>query len=354
MYKLKDWIDKDFLLHNHSEISKNPNAIYLLEKNQDKIDWKLLAMNPNPCAIHLLVKNPRGYNLNILSKIPKALPKKKKWKIFSLKNPVLDCEEIICDFTNSIKYKKIEKHERYFITELYPTFYYNHYLSQNPNAIHLLKKTPRLICWYNLSKNPNAIPLLEQNQDKIHWDNLSLNPNAIPLLEQNQDKIHWGNLSLNPNAIPLLEANPDKLYLAIPGEYSVDSEFSVVINLYELNCWRMIWYNLSKNPNAIHLLEANIDKINWDYLSENPNAIHLLEANQDKINWKHWDIQDKINWKHWKNLSSNPSIFELDYDALKKRCAIYKEELMQVALHPSRIQKILDYDISFDELDNYI
>jgi len=48
------------------------------------------------------------------------------------------------------------------------------------------------------------------------------------------------------------------------------------------------------------------------------------------------------------------SKFELDYDALKKRCAIYKEELMQVALHPSRIQKILDSGISFDELDNFI
>jgi hypothetical protein len=76
-------------------------------------------------------------------------------------------------------------------------------------------------------------------------------------------------------------------------------------------------------------------------LSTNPNAIHLLEANQDKI----WMFQ---------RLLTNPAIFELDYEALKERCDIYKEELIQKAFHPSRIQKYLDMGISIDELDNYI
>jgi len=39
-------------------------------------------------------------------------------------------------------------------------------------------------------------------------------------------------------------------------------------------------------------------------------------------------------------LSSNPSIFELDYEALKDRCSVYKEELIGMALHPSRIKNI--------------
>jgi hypothetical protein len=43
-----------------------------------------------------------------------------------------------------------------------------------------------------------------------------------------------------------------------------------------------------------------------------------------------------------------------DYEALKERCAIYKEELTQKAFHPSRIQKLLDMGISIDKLDNYI
>ena len=36
-------------------LSGNPNAIHLLEQNEDKINWDRLSGNPN--AIHLLEKN---------------------------------------------------------------------------------------------------------------------------------------------------------------------------------------------------------------------------------------------------------------------------------------------------------
>jgi hypothetical protein len=44
-------------------LSGNPNAIHLLEKNQDKIDWRVLSRNPN--AIHLLEKNPATVGFSI-------------------------------------------------------------------------------------------------------------------------------------------------------------------------------------------------------------------------------------------------------------------------------------------------
>jgi hypothetical protein len=66
----------------------------------------------------------------------------------------------------------------------------------------------------------------------------------------------------------------------------------------------------------------------------------LLEANQDKINWLY--------------LSENPSIFELDYNALKEYSNIYKEELLENALHPSRIQKLINSGIPIGKLDDYI
>jgi len=85
-------------------------------------------------------------------------------------------------------------------------------------------------------------------------------------------------------------------------------------------------------------------KFNFPLIFETQNAIiyyvYFLEKNPDEI--------------HWSWLSSNPSIFEIDYEALKERCAIYKEELIQKAMHPSRIQKYLDMGISIDELDNCI
>ena len=57
------------------------------------------------------------------------------------------------------------------------------------------------IVWNGLSQNPNAIDLLKENPDKIDWQMLSFNPNAeaIALLKENPDEIDWNCLSSNPN-----------------------------------------------------------------------------------------------------------------------------------------------------------
>jgi len=53
--KLLDWIILSKL--NWYILSKNPNAINLLQKNKRKIYWSFLSDNPNPNAIHLLEQN---------------------------------------------------------------------------------------------------------------------------------------------------------------------------------------------------------------------------------------------------------------------------------------------------------
>jgi hypothetical protein len=65
--------------------------------------------------------------------------------------------------------------------------------------------------WSELSDNSNAIDLLKANPEKINWLKLSHNTNAIDLLKANPDKINWLKLSKNPNAIDLLKANPEKI-----------------------------------------------------------------------------------------------------------------------------------------------
>ena len=159
-------------------------------------------------------------------------------------------------------------------------------------------------------KHPN-------NQDKIDWKRLSRNPNAISLLLLNQDKIDWMELSRNRNAISILALNEDKIN----------------------------WYNLSENPKAIRILQKNLDKIDWFGLSGNHNALSILSLNQDKINFKQF--------------AQNSSIIEFeyeksDYDNMKDRCNIYKKELIEKALHPSRIKKYLDQGMSLEQLDNLL
>ena len=73
----------------------------------------------------------------------------------------------------------------------------------------------------------------------------------------------------------------------------------------------------------MYLLEQNLDKINWVGLSFNSNAIHLLKDNFDKINWYY--------------ISINNNIFDYNYDAIKEKISIFKEELIQESLHPKRL-----------------
>jgi hypothetical protein len=77
-------------------------------------------------------------------------------------------------------------------------------------------------------------------------------------------------------------------------------------------------------------------------LLKNPDAIHILENNIDKINWK--------------ILSSNPSIFQIDYDELRENGKIMTEEIAKIVWHPSRMYKWhedqLIYDSDLDSLNN--
>ncbi len=119
------------------------------------------------------------------------------------------------------------------------------------------------------------------------------------------------------------------------------------------------------NPNAIQLLENNIEYINWAELSLNPNAINLLERYYYKIIWHLFsnninsvsilkDYPKKINWTSF--ISKNINIFEIDYEILKKRIEIFKEELIQKCFHPNKVFYYLDvyqYDIANDEYVTY-
>jgi len=61
-------------------------------------------------------------------------------------------------------------------------------------------------------------------------------------------------------------------------------------------------------------------------------------------------LSQNINKLSIKNLLKNPNIFEIDYIAIKTRMNIYSEELLMRALHPSRIQKMIDNGCNIEDL----
>jgi hypothetical protein len=105
----------------------------------------------------------------------------------------------------------------------------------------------------------------------------------------------------------------------------------------ERNPEKIEWITLHLNDNGLKLLEKHPEKIDWEWLSSNINAIHLLEKNQEKINWC--------------SLSSNPSIFRkvVNYEFLKKRMDMIREELMMKCMHPSRLERFLEMGGDIDD-----
>ena len=132
-FTFKEFIEENEYIDRY-ELSKNPNALHLLEKYPKIIDYDGLAENPN--ALHLILGN--------LDKINKSN------------------------------------------------------LSRNINALPILTKYPQFIDWYEISGNSGAISIIESNLDKINWSKLSGNPSAIHILMNNINKIDWIEISANP------------------------------------------------------------------------------------------------------------------------------------------------------------
>jgi len=164
-----------------------------------------------------------------------------------------------------------------------------------------------------------------------------------PIWKEDPENINWWFLSANPAAVKWFQdLDPDDMWRLIKPSINTNTN-PAAIHLLEQHPDKIDWVLLSANPAAIHLLEQHPDKIEWCFLSMNSAAIHLLETHPDKI---------RINVC----LSANPSIFEPDFQKMKrKQCAVYKEELMQRVFHPSRIAKLLAMTgINIEMLDDYL
>lgn len=325
-YKLKKVVNPEKLDWSKIVRSTNTNAIYFIEKHIEllKGDYILEYLSRNPFAAEMLSRHPEKIVWNDFVKNPNAIH-------------IIDKHFDLC-FQSLNKCGKQE-------------------LLKHPNFVHLIKKYQQKIvdellfidCIPDILeiKKPEYFDLfekyLEKYPEKIEeiqlydsWRELCENPYAIHIIEKNLHKIPdygWAALVKNENAIHLIEKNLDKLnYIGLNSLYQ---------RTY------VCWERLSENPAAISFLKKNIDKIRWEHLIKNPNAIQIYEDYPEKM-------RGHLSYIDFQNISVDSPIFEIDYDAISKRCHIYKEELMQVALHPSRIEQYLAQGISVEELDNYI
>jgi len=204
------------------------------------------------------------------------------------------------------------------------TPYFYDILSSNPSdpvVDHLLAH-PEKISWHVFCKNTNsrAVAFMKKNVEKIYWFALSRNKNtgAVCLLEENPELVDFDELSANsnPRAFKLLLTQPHRIN------------------------YNNLAYNT--NPEAVAYLLENVAAeypfgLNMHVLSANPAAMDYLEKNPTKIDFP----------KFWEN----SAIFEFDYQAIFKAwLPKFKDELLMVALHPDRIDRLVKQGFTVREI----
>jgi hypothetical protein len=324
-------------------ISANPYAISLLKKYIYMMRWDYLASNPNAHEIYKMFPVIPTFNRDILDDgymafcepygspfIKRHLDKMNEdnWESITRRNRDIDFLE---EYLESTNWEGLSDNEYALpLFEKYPEDVNWNMISKNPGAIPFIEKhlakvgtTDSKVNWNLLSCNENALPILERNIDKIHWDLFSKHPEFHSFLikyphvieeYQLHEYVDWSELSTRSDAIPLLEQYLDEV------DWFEVSTLECMLPFLLKHPEHIDWSGLSVNEDAIALLEENVDKIDWVSVSHNKNAWSLLLKNLDKVNWI--------------ELSQNPAIFTYDYDKIKERCSLFKEELMEVRFHP--------------------
>ena len=138
-------------------------------------------------------------------------------------------------------------------------FEFLYLLCINPNAISLIEKYIYMfdgICWDYLSENPNAIHILKNNLDKVKWNYLLVNKNALHLFEKNLDKGYWKWLSQNSNAMHILEKHLNK----VEWRY-LSCNPNIFKPVYDYNAIKLHFHELHKKLATLfyHPLRMNVE-----------------------------------------------------------------------------------------------
>jgi hypothetical protein len=198
-------------LLNFEYLCFNPNAIEIIEErlyNDQEINWYAISRNIN--AIHILQKHPDKIDWGSICANINAMP------IIENNIDLIDWSRLSCNI-NAVSF--LEKHVDMIVWDS---------LCMNPNAIHMIRDKIEKgeidkINWEYLSMNPNAIDLLDKNIDLVDWRNLSTNSNAHILIDKYWDisvnNVDWDLFSSNPSIVKLFDKHWDEIKEMISFEY---------------------------------------------------------------------------------------------------------------------------------------
>jgi hypothetical protein len=185
-------------------LSTNPRAIPFLERHMDLIEWDGLSSNHEAIDILERFQEKINYEYLTLNQNPRAMSilrehkDKIKWDWLS-SNSCDEAIDILIENPQNINYMSLA-------------------CNKNPRAIEILMNNVKKISWELLSGNhcTKAVQLLKEHSNKIDWNTLCCEAKTkeqFDLIRSNLGKVRWEFLCFNPSelAVKLLEEHPEKI-----------------------------------------------------------------------------------------------------------------------------------------------
>lgn len=250
---------------------KEEEKLTLLEydrlRENDRLDWAAIGLNPNLGAMNLLA----------------ARPSKIEW--FTL-----------CEQKNAMPLiiKKFEE-ERLIML-------------RDPNILFNMHGTEKLD-WRKLSSNTGAIKIIKEH---LRFEGFEGHEDTIPLETYNYtdsaNKVDWDELAKNSKALRLIKWLIDKYII---NEHIFDDETNP-LSRYTQHLGDGLWRGLCINPSAAkYLYENYYERIQWQAFSEN-TSVDAINYLRERIEIeKGLDLDQERNKIDWGKLSRNPSAFDL-------------------------------------------
>ena len=197
IHLIEKWVEegKDNFV-NWDNLSRNQNAIDLLDRNQHFIDWDNLSGNPSPQAKYLLNLHYHKINWAFLHRTKNifSITSITDWNEFCV-NP-----ESSSVFLEKFKNGGEAEKERFRKFPLAPAVLQNvKTLAEMKEFIEILPILKNNMGFLSSNENIEIIDYLSANSSLIDWERFSKNKNAIHVMAKHLDKIDPNTVFLNTN-----------------------------------------------------------------------------------------------------------------------------------------------------------
>jgi hypothetical protein len=206
--------------------------------------------------------------------------------------------------------------------------------------------------WHALALNhhPCVMDFLRQNKRNLMWGVLATNPSDVAVDLLFESEIDWFSASSNTNDritvhFPEMRENVSVVQLCTnPSDFVVNWLLEDPL-MYE----RIIWSRFCTNPNDhavehiynISLLNPTDKRIEWAHLCLNQNKLvfRILRNNPSKI------------W--WEIFLKNPICLEYNYEMMRRRASIFRDELLSVVFSPEKVMRMIHLSRENADLDDF-